>query len=60
MDAIKYSVPVISLNNLIKWNDEILSFKTRGPNSSYGATTLGLQPKNLNEFEFDQNNSKKI
>ena len=22
VDAIKYSVPVISLNNLIKWNDE--------------------------------------
>lgn len=50
VDAIKYNIPVISLNNLIKWSDEVLKLRARGPNSKTGASKLGLNPTSIDEL----------
>lgn len=51
VDAIKYKIPVISLNNLIKWDKKILENKNRGPNAKHGSVKLGIMPKNISELD---------
>ena len=51
VDAIKYNIPVISLNHIIKWDKNILKNKNRGPNAKHGSVKLGIMPKNLSELD---------
>lgn len=51
VDAIKFNIPVISLNNIIKWDKKILENRNRGPNAKHGSVKLGIMPKNLSELD---------
>lgn len=50
VDALKYNVPVISINKLIKWDEAIIKNKNYGPNAKEGSVNLGIKPKNMVEF----------
>ena len=50
VDALKFNVPVISINKFIKWDKAVIKNKNYGPNAVYGSAKLGLQPKNMDEF----------
>ena len=49
VDAIKYNVPVISLNKFVNWDKAILKTKKVGPNATMGAARIGIEPRNINE-----------
>ena len=42
VDAIKYNVPVISLNKFVNWDKAILKTKKVGPNATMGLRELEL------------------
>ncbi len=50
VDALKFNVPVISLNKLVKWDEVVLEKKNVGPNAKHGSVRLGIEPNNLNEL----------
>lgn len=67
IDALKFGVPVINITNLLVWdktifkNKEIGPYTKIGPNQKYGAGTLSLRPKNIEELKkLLKKNSKKL
>ena len=50
VDALKYKVPVISINKFINWDAAVIKNKNYGPNAKHGLVSLGIQPKNIAEF----------
>lgn len=50
VDALKYNVPVISINKFIKWDEAVIKNKNYGPNAKHGSVKLGIEPKNMAEF----------
>ena len=50
VDALKYKVPVISINKFINWDAAVIKNKNYGPNAKHGSVSLGIQPKNITEF----------
>lgn len=50
VDALKFNVPVISINKFIKWDKAVLKNKNYGPNAIHGSAKLGIEPKNMGEF----------
>jgi len=50
VDALKYNVPVISINKFIDWDSAVIKNKNYGPNAKHGSVSLGIQPKNITEF----------
>lgn len=57
IDALKFNVPVINITNLMFWDKSIFRdkregpYKVIGPNQKYGAGTLSIRPKNMNELK---------
>tara|TARA_B100001063_G_C16753120_1_gene551484 strand:- start:332 stop:1549 length:1218 start_codon:yes stop_codon:yes gene_type:complete len=51
VDALKYSIPVISITKFINWDKTVLADKNRGPKAKSGAGTLSIQPKNITELK---------
>ena len=57
IDALKFDLPVINITNLLVWDKSILTDKAIGPytmigpNQKYGAGTLSIRPKNMNELK---------
>ena len=45
VDALKYNVPVISINKFIKWDKAVIKNKNYGPNAIEGSAKLGIEPK---------------
>lgn len=50
VDALKYNVPVISINKFINWDSAVIKNKNYGPNAKHGSVSLGIQPKNITEL----------
>ena len=50
VDALKLNVPVISINKFIKWDKAVIKNKNYGPNAVHGSAKLGIEPKNMNDF----------
>jgi len=50
VDALKYNVPVISINRFIKWDEAVIKNKNYGPNATHGSVKLGIEPKNITHF----------
>ena len=50
VDALKYYVPVISINKFINWDAAVIKNKNYGPNAKHGSVSLGIQPKNITEL----------
>ena len=50
VDALKYDVPVISINKFINWDEAVIKNKNYGPNAKHGSVSLGIQPQNMNEL----------
>jgi len=50
VDALKYKIPVISINKFINWDAAVIKNKNYGPNAKHGLVSLGIQPKNIAEF----------
>lgn len=57
IDALKFDIPVINITNLLVWDKWIFADKEIsprlkiGPNQKYGAGTLSIRPKNMNELK---------
>ena len=51
VDSLKFNIPVVSMSRCIKWNEELFKLKNFGPNINTGATSLGIAPKKLDEFD---------
>jgi len=50
VDALKYNVPVISINRLINWDTAVIKGKNYGPNAKHGSVSLGIQSNNIIEL----------
>ena len=50
VDALKFNIPVISINKFVKWEKAVIKNKNYGPNAENGSVNLGIKPKNLVEF----------
>ena len=50
VDALKFNIPVISINKFVKWEKAVIKNKNYGPNAENGSANLGIKPKNLVEF----------
>ena len=59
VDALKYNVPVISINKFIKWDKAVIKNRNYGPNAIHGSARLGIEPKNFQELYSLLNKDKK-
>ena len=50
VDALKYNVPVISINRLINWDTAVIKGKNYGPNAKHGSVSLGIQSNSIVEL----------
>ena len=65
IDALKFNIPVVNITNLLAWGKSMISGKAIGPytmigpSQKYGAGTLSIRPKNMNELKKLLNNDTK-
>ena len=51
VDSLRFNIPVVSMLRCIKWNEELIKLKNFGPDTNTGASSLGIAPKKLDEFD---------